>query len=736
VGGNVNIQMLPDDTKSLISSLIKPAGLTDVGGWLAAQLRVVKYWSEHQESSLASQDDDSRQEASDRTIPERWEMTKGIELLPWQRECADIWFRSNRRGIAKVVTGAGKTIFAMHVIERLQRELDPDLRVAIVVPTIVLMDQWIDGLRRHSNLPPFSIGRLGGGYKDDLTGEHRILVCILNSAAKSLAHHVERSGQADHLLLIVDECHRARGKVMSQVFCCPRAFSLGLSATPEERDSTGREGQQTTKGDDSLEDVVLDNLGPIVYELTVKDAIDQGILSTFEIRHYGLQLEPKERQAYEKYSREIRNLEKTLRRATNRSKSGLWSSIFQVAQHLASKGKGEQRVAAERYILEIRRRKQLLYHACNRKRAVLELVRRTIEASPCARILVFHESIKEVMSLYLMLLRQGFRVAVDHSELPDSIRVDSIDLFRTGKAQILVSARTLIEGFDVPAADVGIIAASSTSARQRIQTIGRVLRKPADGTSKTAVIHSLYIAGTVDEMIFEKIDMERITGADRNSFFIWTPPPVEAQDDDRHKEVHRPVEQKGPPRQPKPTESDIDWSSLKPGDLYPGKYEGEEFRFDQQGNIFASDGRCVLNPQKVGDMVRDVCAGTTKFRITSSKRAILCWDHERNATKFVGYLNQEFQLGEAPPGQYRVRKVRGVRRILDDNGRYALFPEQASDPMRGEDAYRLVKAVGELEKETGRAIKKIEIDSLNKAYCIVDGQRQELCRLNVGLEFR
>ncbi len=351
--GNANILTSPDVTRSLVSPLIKPAGLTDVGEWLAAQLRVVEYWSGRQESSIASRDDDSRQEASAQTVPERWEMTNGLELWPWQRECAEAWFKSGMKGIVKVVTGAGKTIFAMHVMERLQHELDPALRVAIVVPTIVLMDQWIDSLRRHSNLPPFLVGRLGGGCQDDLTGVHRILVCVLNSAAKRLTHRVERSGQADHLLLIVDECHRARGKVMSQVFRCPRAFSLGLSATPEENDATGHEGQQATEGNDSLEDVVLDNLGPIVYELTVKDAIDQGILSTFEIRHYGLPLEPGERQAYDKHSREIRDLEKGLRAAAARSKSRLRSSIFQFAQYLANKGKGERRAAAERYLLEI-----------------------------------------------------------------------------------------------------------------------------------------------------------------------------------------------------------------------------------------------------------------------------------------------------------------------------------------------------------------------------------------------
>ncbi|HBF99995.1 MAG TPA: hypothetical protein DDW87_00275, partial [Firmicutes bacterium] len=74
-----------------------------------------------------------------------------IALYDWQEECVEKWLEQ-KRGTIKVVTGAGKTILALAIIERLQA-VDPQLRVAIVVPTIVLQEQWYKEILSRSNLP-------------------------------------------------------------------------------------------------------------------------------------------------------------------------------------------------------------------------------------------------------------------------------------------------------------------------------------------------------------------------------------------------------------------------------------------------------------------------------------------------------------------------------------------------------------------------------------------------------
>ena len=62
--------------------------------------------------------------------------------------------------------------------------------------------------------------------------------------------------------------------------------------------------------------------------------------------------------------------------------------------------------------------------------------------------------------------------------------------FRKGIFDVLVACRALDEGLDVPEAELAIIAAGTSSNRQRIQRVGRVLR--TIGGKGTGQVFSLY----------------------------------------------------------------------------------------------------------------------------------------------------------------------------------------------------------------------------------------------------
>jgi len=68
-------------------------------------------------------------------------------------------------------------------------------------------------------------------------------------------------------------------------------------------------------------------------------------------------------------------------------------------------------------------------------------------------------------------------VGVYHTGLPLNERIENISDYRQGKTNILVSCHALNEGFDVPESEIGIIVAGTSSARQWIQRMGRILRK-------------------------------------------------------------------------------------------------------------------------------------------------------------------------------------------------------------------------------------------------------------------
>ena len=553
------------------------------------QLKLVE-WAEGRSQADASgtatasaPSEDTRRDS----LPGSWVLTRDVRLAPWQQTARHSWFAAGKRGTIKVVTGAGKTIVALAIAERLQRE-DPDLRVAIVVPTIVLMNQWIDALAERSNLPQSALARLGGGHSDDFDKTKRVMVAVLASARKELPAMVRKHGLGNNLLLIADECHRVGAPEMSAVLKTPRQYSLGLSATPERSDI--EEGDRFFEYDAST---LGSEIGPIVYEMTFAEATRMGVLPPFEIHHVGLSLSPNEATRYEALSRSISDARRELMATSPSARKYGGDQLIVWARRVSARGQSDHAHLAHRFLTDTSRRKNLLYEAESRVAATRALVDRALEARADSRVILFHESIAEVVALFAILRDDGFPVVMEHSELPSALREQTLDLFRSGTAKVVVSARSLIEGFNVPEADLGIIVASSSSARQRIQSIGRVLRTYRDrtGEEKSSRVYVLYVRDSVDEQIYEKEDWDELVGVDRNRYFRWELP-------------EEPVELPDPPRPTVPRETDIDLNSLSLGDAYLGRYEGTEYSADSHGNVTDDEGRMAVNPQGIPERIR------------------------------------------------------------------------------------------------------------------------------------
>lgn len=703
-----------------------------------------KYWSERDKELAESASEQARH--LKQTIPRFWKMTEGITLYEWQETCVQRWLE-NKRGTIKVVTGAGKTILALAIMERLQIE-EPNLRVAIVVPTIVLQDQWYKEILDNGNLPAKTIGRLGGGYNDEFAGDVRILLCVLKSASDRLASLVHKSGVASKLLLVADECHRAGAPDMQKVFRADRAYNLGLSATPEREDYVDDSADVSSGYDTSL---LGKELGPIVYEMTVHQALEQGVLPEFEIHHYGIPLQEPERDKYEKLSRRLRDVAGELSELGHQHGIHDRSITYRV-QNLAKREDGLGLVA-RRYIALSGERKRLLYDANLRSKVVEEILAREFELDTSTRAILFHESIENVMHLYHQLLKKDFPVATEHSELPEGIRRESIEFFRKGTAQVLVSARTLIEGFNVPETDVGIIVASSTSIRQRIQTIGRLLRK-GHHKDKTATIYILYVVDTVDETIYGKVDWNHLLGAKRNRYFLWSQDGV----------VN---EQKQAPRSPLPSEESILQDALEIGNEYPGAYEGNEYSCDSDGNVFTSNRELILNPQGVPEQVRKAKGSLGRFKITQNKSYILVLTTEGDdwVVKFAGRLAEPFEIyaprvselvhqervekglkqGDLLPHElvgtttevifFKHSRGRNVlaRRVARGE-HFARVGELADDPKKGYDAERLLFICHEIRRTYPQLSKLLIIDSQYVVF-LKEGRYHYLYTLTAGLDF-
>ena len=78
-----------------------------------------------------------------------------------------------------------------------------------------------------------------------------------------------------------------------------------------------------------------------------------------------------------------------------------------------------------------------------------------------------------------------------HSNMDPPAKMRALDSYRHGEKKAIVCCRALDEGLNVPETDAGIIVSASGSGRQRIQRLGRIIRR-MDGT-RPKRIYYLYI---------------------------------------------------------------------------------------------------------------------------------------------------------------------------------------------------------------------------------------------------
>jgi superfamily II DNA or RNA helicase len=368
---------------------------------------------------------------------------------PWQEEAYSRWQANNRAGIISVVTGGGKTIFALTCIDRLR----PDTTL-VVVPTVALLDQWWAETSDYFDLDLDEIHVVRG-----TSGLRRgtVNLAVLNTASRII-----EGGHARECFLIVDECHKAASERFRTALDVPKLASLGLSATPDRQ------------YDEGLTEVLVPALGPVVYEYTYKDALRDGVIVPFALKNIVFDLEEETREAYDKLTKAI---------ARSISKNG---------------------IDAEESIALMLKRARVLNLSLERVRLALKLV----AAHPGMKILVFHEDIRACNLIHEVLTQNGVKAGLYHSKLPLKARASMLAAYKKGLLDTLVTCRALDEGFNVPETQIGIIAASTATRRQRIQRLGRILRPSS--SKDAATIYTL--VATEPEIARLKTEEEELEG--------------------------------------------------------------------------------------------------------------------------------------------------------------------------------------------------------------------------------
>ncbi|OPX83617.1 MAG: Type III restriction enzyme, res subunit [Pelotomaculum sp. PtaB.Bin104] len=146
------------------------------------------------------------------------------ELNPLQQAAATALL-SNENGILSATTAFGKTVVAAWLIAARK------VNTLVLVHRRQLMDQWQERLAAFLDVPPKSIGQVGGG-KDKRTGIIDIGIIQSLRRKSGVKDLVAEYGQ-----VIVDECHHLSAFSFEQVLKQVRArYVCGLTATPVRKD--------------------------------------------------------------------------------------------------------------------------------------------------------------------------------------------------------------------------------------------------------------------------------------------------------------------------------------------------------------------------------------------------------------------------------------------------------------------------------------------------------------------
>ncbi len=374
---------------------------------------------------------------SDDFMPRKWQLRA---LASWSVEM---------RGIAKVVTGGGKTSFALMCMKQYFR-IFPNGKCIILVPSIALLDQWYVDIISDTNITKEDISVYGGGSKPETYS--KINLMTLNTGRNMVGKIFSKDD-----FLIVDECHKAASEENSRCIDHDiRYYSLGLSATPERQ------------YDDGFKDILIPKLGSLIIEYDYIQARKEGVICDFKLFNVRVEMSEEELEEYI-------GLSKRIGKAINNK-----NNEFENAEKLAMK----------------RARK-----AANAKMRI-PTTNSILESVGSRKTIVFHESIESAEEICNLLNQKGNYALTYHSKMTDAIRRDNLLRFKNGTCNVLITCRALDEGANIPEANLGIIAASTKSDRQRIQRLGRVLRK-APGKNH-ALIYTIYCTDSEEENLLKE----------------------------------------------------------------------------------------------------------------------------------------------------------------------------------------------------------------------------------------
>jgi len=385
-----------------------------------------------------------------------------LPLLDYQRECVDNWELHQRRGIITFATGAGKTFTAL---EALRRWVADGRSAIVLVPSILLLEQWSREIRAHlsSDVKLTLAGdgnetwRPGGVLQTILarqaTGRGRIVLATLQTASAPTFFERLLRCDAQNLLVVCDEVHNIGSSSYLKIMDIESSARLGLSATPNRYgDPDGSARIRAYFGED---------LQPTI---GIADAIRMDRLCPYDYFVHEVDLNDEEQTRYVELSARIA-------RIVGRDRETSGDTPSQELKHL------------------LLRRARIVKEAVAKPSLAASIV--ASNWTDGDRWLVYCENVRLLQATMAEIRTRGIPCDEYHNRMPGD-RAATLRRF-DAHGGVLAAVRCLDEGVDIPSITHAVIGSSSKNPRQFIQRRGRVLRSsPATGKVR-AVVHDLMV---------------------------------------------------------------------------------------------------------------------------------------------------------------------------------------------------------------------------------------------------
>ncbi|MDE2665974.1 MAG: DEAD/DEAH box helicase family protein [Acidobacteriota bacterium] len=397
-----------------------------------------------------------------------------------QIEALEAWkARGDFHGTFELATGSGKTITAIHAVVKLSEKIDR-LACVIAVPYQNLADQWIDTLSGF-NIYPIRCYVSRGQWHDKLRNVvHELVmgsckfvaIVVVNRTLKTPEfQECLKQLKGNRLLWIGDECHHHTSKAYEGFLPEQARYRIGLSATPEHY------------LDEERNDRLAEFYGEIVFRYTLRQAIEDKILTPYTYYPHIVTLTASEAEEFIELSEKI-------------------GRIFARQENIKAVGLDKQ---LKVFLL---RRARLVGSAVN-KLPVLKNVLAGVSVTPhtlfyCGDGTVEtdeedkgngHQSAdmgqRQVEATSSLLHQMGWDVSRFTSRESRRDRQGILENFKVGIIKAMVAIRCLDEGIDVPACNIAYILASSRDPRQFVQRRGRILRRSPG--KEMAIIHDFIV---------------------------------------------------------------------------------------------------------------------------------------------------------------------------------------------------------------------------------------------------